>query len=144
LEKGWNKVEKVIGVIGILFGFVMLTFFTYSWSTTLYTLIEEGHTTWDRISIVYFLKNEYPIILLYALSIISGFLLLKSLKIGWITSILSWIFQACYLLWKVFTVTENSTYTTDKDALMIIGVIVLLFLTIPTILFQKPFRQKYG
>jgi hypothetical protein len=143
LDKSWKKVEKGIAIIGILFGAVMLTIFIYSCSTTLFQLVEDEHTTWDKISTIHFLRGQFPNLILNVLSIISGGLLLKSLKTGWITSILNWILQASFLLWTIFKADGDLFVESNKEFLIMICIILLLLLIIPILHVQKPFREKY-
>lgn len=88
MTPNWKAVNKIVGMIEILLGISVIILWIYSWHTVAMNLEQFG-LKWERISFIKLVKQAHFVFLSGLLGLISGVLLFKGKRWGWITSIAS-------------------------------------------------------
>ena len=142
MRKNWKIFEKLLAIVEILVGLSLIILLIYSWSSSFQYMVDSGQIAWSEISILKLIRNAHFIFLSGAMGLVSGILLLKGKKLGWILSVSSWIvycFGTLMILWKLEKVDDPI----NIQNYIIVGLLILFFLIMAMVLSLKPFRLKY-
>ena len=137
-----RKFEKSLAIIEILVGLGLIILLIYSWYSVFSYMVENGQTTWSKISILKLIRNAHFIFLSGAMGLVSGILLLKEKKLGWILSTSSWIVY-CLVTSLIFWKLEKADGPFNTLNYVLSGLLILIFLIMAGVLTLKPFRLKY-
>lgn len=105
-------------------------------------MIEANLITWSRISILKLIKNAHFIFLSGVMGFMSGVLLLKGKKCGWILNVSSWLVYslgAFLITWRLERTNDSFT----NQNYILIGILIFIFLIMAIVMILKPFRLKY-
>ena len=105
-------------------------------------MVDSGQITWSEISILKLIRNAHFIFLSGAMGLVSGILLLKNKKMGWILSFSSWIIY-CFGTLIIFWKTGKVDGPISTQNYMLIGILILIFIIMAIVLTLKPFMLKY-
>lgn len=142
MKHSWKIFELIISGIQICFG-LMILFFVAE------TILEYYNMLWvnpliDQKSIIEVALRKNSIQVIVALTaILSGILLIKNLSKGWIMSIITWIMFTILLTISTYRIYQRNPADLDLVSRVIIGFLVIIFITITVMLNNAEFRQKY-
>jgi len=145
MSKGWTIFEKITGVLQIIFGLVLIYILIWGLNIKLNQFYKITEITGSDISIFkIFYTNHYNLIL-SLLGIVSGVLLIRNNKIGWILSITTWF---SYCIGTILTTRKialkNSNFEIFSGQYNIYGLMIIIFLIMGILLISKEFRKKYS
>ena len=144
MNKNWTLFEKIISGFQIIFGIATISFLLWSLNSRITTIFELSDYTWNDISYRKLIKNHYFFTSLGTLSVVSGILLLKSKKVGWILSVSNWLLYGLgILINSINRYYSNESIIESNSDYIIIGIAIISFLILALCLTLKPFRTKY-
>lgn len=142
MKANWRRFECIISGFQIAFGIIIFliiiqTILDYYSVFYINPLFNKGD-----ILLLSFRKN-YMLFIVAFLSIISGIMLLKSSLNGWILSIITWIMYAVLIIISFLKINQDKSSILDYESKIVIGFMVLLFITILLLFTSKEFKMKY-
>ena len=139
----FNKAEKVISVLLIIWGGMSLYLFIQGYYYIYSSLIASGSLNWQNVSLLRIVKNFHLPILLPFAAIYAGFRMAFDHKDGWIVALIVLLSNGLLLFipteqkgW-IFSIATDPVYC--FSLFFIVCGLTLLFV----ILILKPFRIKY-
>lgn len=116
----------------------------YSWNIVL-TRYEHFGLNWERISLFKLFKQSHFVFLSGLMGLMSGILLLKGKRWGWITSVSSLLVYSIGLILIGMGVNGNGKVLLENQADYIsIGATLAVFLVLAFLLVIKPIRDFYS
>jgi hypothetical protein len=138
MSKSWTIIEKIAGVLLMLWGILAL----YSVTTTVANFSSYGYAASQHITYGQLFFSNHLNFLLALASLFGGFMLVVNDKKGWILAVI------CTALYTVtfFKSSQSSSQGKDQPYFQYFksySVMALLFLGTLILLMQKPFFKKY-
>ncbi|RUA14746.1 MAG: hypothetical protein DSY83_08840 [Flavobacteriia bacterium] len=144
MGQNWKVINKTLGIIEILLGISVIILTIYSWHTVL-TQLEHFGLNWEKISFFKLIKQSHFVFLSGVLGMISGILLLKGKRWGWITSVSSFlVYSIGMILIALGTNNKGKVLLEDEGDYIIPGVLLIVFLVLTFLLALKPIRELYS
>lgn len=142
MTKSWTIFEKITGILQIIFGLVLI--YILIWAINI-KLNQVFKITGSDISFFKIFYTHHYNFILSLLGIVSGVLLIRNNKIGWILSISTWF---SYSIGTIFTTWKialgNSNFEIYSGHYIIYGLMIIIFLIMGILLISKEFRKKYS
>ncbi len=144
MNKTYNVIEKVISVILVLFGIFILWLSLDLLLDKLDIVVRSNDNSYSGLSHYYYgyLRDFHLVVIFALLSIISGILLLKSKKNGWLLSVIVFIGFPISILLRNWLNPESDFHNPGNSTIITIGVTVLV-LFVGVLHFAKPFKIRY-
>ena len=143
MSKNWRLFEKSISGIQILLGVLLIGIIIWAINIKLDVAFNRLNMTWEDISFIKLLVNYNLGLIVSGIGIISGLLLLRNSKKGWIGSIAFWLVLAIgtfITLWRL----RNNIEFLENRLYLISGIFAIIIFTIIGILLTtNEFRRKY-
>ncbi|MDC6362391.1 MULTISPECIES: hypothetical protein [Flavobacteriaceae] len=144
MNQNWRIANKALGVIEILIGLTVMILSIYSWRLIL-TILEDQGLTWERISFIKLIKRAHFVFLLGLLGFVSGVLLLKGKRWGWITSMASLVlYPIAMILILMDRNKEGLEPLEDRGDFFLTGIVLIAFLALIFLLALKPIKVFYS
>ena len=145
MNKNWKIIEKIIGGLLIAICSVILIIIFWGINTTLQSNLEQSDLTLLNTSIYKLMITYHHQILKGLLGILSGFLLLRNKRIGWIMSIATCLIYGIETIMIIFIKKSEEIKIFESESYLIFaGLIAILFLSLTITLTNKQFRIKYS
>jgi hypothetical protein len=140
----WKLIEKSLSILSIVFGIFVILLVFYTWEVILSRYFDTGLITWDNLSFFKVFKNTHFFMFLGILGLISGILLLKNKRSGWISNLASWISYAVGIIIVYWKGNQSGKLLVESQThFAIILSIVFVFLIFASLLLSKSIRLKY-
>lgn len=135
MNKNWTVFEKGVAILQIVIGFLLIIGFLYTNYYSFNVFLESEGLSWNDVSVLAMLKKYGMSVFFDLFTIFSGIQLLRSKKIGWITSLVYWFFLGLVFLLNIFN---------SEPSQVIFSIIKsLVYLSIGYLLLSKYFQAKY-
>lgn len=140
MNKYFKNKEMIIGLFLIICGVIIIGINAWVINITLSNFKEIP--VFDNISIPKYVFSYYHQFLKGLLSILSGILLLRKKRIGWVLSITTCVIIAVDTL--ILLLNENhNEIDNSNDSIFYGSMIILLFMGLAAFLINNQFRKKY-
>jgi len=139
-------IEKIIGIILILWGGSYLFFFIWGQYILLEHTLPLLNISWDDLSILKAIKNYHSLII-YLLSMFAGLTLILNKRVGWSTSLIVSITSVIIIIRGLIFLLTNHTEVIDKDQIylyLFLGVFLIIFILILIFLTNKKTIIRYN
>ena len=144
MNQNWSTINKSLGIIEILFGISVMILSIFSWYTIL-TNLEQFGLRWEGVSFIKLIEQSHFVFLIGLLGLVSGILLIKRKRLGWITSAASLlVYPIGMALIIVARHNEGKDLLEDRLDYIITGMIMIIFFVLAFTLTLKPIRDFYG
>ncbi|WP_421808767.1 hypothetical protein [Flagellimonas sp.] len=144
MNQSRKVINKALGIIEIILGISVIITTIYSWKIVL-TQYEHFGVSWERISLLKLFKQAHFVFLSGLMGLVSGILLIKRKRWGWITSVSSLLIYSIGLILIAMGVNNNGKLLLeDQGDYISIGTILALFLILAFLLVIKPIRDFYN
>lgn len=144
MNQSWKVINRTLGIIEIILGISVIILTIYSRNIVL-TRYEDFGLNWERISLFKLFKQAHFVFLSGLLGLISGILLLKGKRWGWITSVSSLLIYSIGFILIAMGVNGNGkVLLEDQGDYISIGAILAVFLILAFMLVIKPIRDFYS
>lgn len=142
MNQSWKVINRALGIIEIILGISVIILTIYSWNIVL-TRYEDFGLNWERISLFKLFKQAHFVFLSGLLGLISGILLLKGKRWGWITSVSSLLIYSIGFILIAMGV-NGKVLLEDQGDYISIGAILAVFFILAFMLVIKPIRDFYS
>ena len=116
----------------------------FSWYMILNNLEQFGLSR-ERVSFIKLIEQSHFVFLIGLLGLVSGILLIKRKRLGWITSVSSLlVYPIAIILILRDRFSEGIELLEDRGDYVITGIIIFLLLGLVVILTLRPIRDFYG
>ncbi|WP_111684597.1 hypothetical protein [Winogradskyella tangerina] len=144
MDKAYKIFEKIISVLLILSGIFILWMSLDLLFHKLDIVVRSNNNSYSGLSNYYYryFRDFHLVVLIGILGIISGVLLLKSKKTGWILSAIFFLGFPISVLLRNWLNPESDFHSPSPKTYATIGITVFILL-VGFVLLLKPFRIKY-
>ena len=144
MNKIWNTYEKIIAGFLIILGVLVLTIIILAINLKVQSIIGQPEYSINDISFYKLIKTYYHQILTAILGISSGFMLLRTSRIGWIMSVSTFLIYGIGTIVNILLKKYEGVRISELNSeLFFVLLIAFLFLTLAISLTNKQFRIKY-
>ncbi|WP_159021503.1 hypothetical protein [Formosa sp. L2A11] len=145
MRKTYNIIEKTISIVLIVSGIFILWLSLDLLLDKLDIVVRSNDNSYSGLSHYYYgyFRDFHLVVIFALLSIISGILLLKSKKNGWLLSAIVFIGFPISILLRNWLNPESDFHNPGNSTVIAIGTTILLLL-VGVLHFAKPFKKKYN
>lgn len=145
MKKTYSIIEKVTSIVLVLSGIFILWLSFDLLFDKLDIVVRSNDNSYYGLSHYYYgyFRDFHLVVIFSLLSIVSGILLFKSKKNGWLLSAIVFIGFPISILLRNWLNPESDFHNPGNSTIIAIGTTVLL-LFVGVLHFAKPFRKKYN